>query len=592
MVDYVAPVSDMAFVLREVLDFPGVQKRHPELTEEFVEAILGEAGKFATDIFGPLNRVGDAEGVRLQDDEVVLPSGFAEAYSRFVDNGWQGLAQPVEYGGQGLPFVLHMAVSEMWNSACTSLALCPLLTSGAIEALTSHASDELKDRYLPKLVTGQWSATMNLTEPHAGSDLSSLRTRADPEGDHYRIRGQKVFITWGEHPMAENIVHIVLAPMVDAPPGVKGLSLFLVPKYLVNADGEIGVRNDLKAIGVEKKLGIHGSPTCAMSFGEADGAIGYLIGEPGQGLACMFTLMNHARLEVGLQAVALSERAFQDALAYARERVQGVDAATGAPAKIIAHADVQRMLMLMMSLTQAMRAMAYEGAVSYDARHRADTREQRQLHEQRFGLLTPIVKAWSTELVNEITSLAIQVHGGIGFIEETGVAQHYRDARITAIYEGTNGIQANDLVSRKLIRDQGAGINSLLEDIATTIDEMAEDKALSGFGSALAPAAQALKSITSLILDRADEDPHFVGRVAFNFLMMMGYICGAWYMARSAQAAIGQLGAGKGDVGFYQRKLTAARFYMTQVLPRYQGYETAIRSGEDVGARLDVESFG
>lgn len=592
MADYVAPTQDMGFVLKDVLDFADVQERHPDLTEDFVDVVLEEAGKFAADVFGPLNRVGDTEGVRLEDGDVALPAGFADAYSRFVENGWQGLAQPTEYGGQGLPFVLHMAVSEMWNSACTALALCPLLTSGAIEALTSHASDEIKARYLSKLVTGQWSATMNLTEPHAGSDLSALKTRAYPDGDHYRIRGQKIYITWGEHPMAENILHIVLAPMVDAPPGVKGLSLFLVPKFLVNANGELAARNDLRAIGVEEKLGIHASPTCAMSFGEVEGAIGYLIGDPGQGLACMFTLMNHARLEVGLQAVALSERACQDALAYAKERIQGVDAVTGEPARIIAHADVQRMLMLMRSLTEAMRAMAYEGAVSYDARHRTESELEQQRHEARFGLLTPIVKAWSSELVNEVTSLAIQVHGGMGFIEETGVAQHYRDARITSIYEGTNGIQANDLVARKLIRDRGAAMHSLLGDIARTIDEMANDGALAGFGAALGPAADALESTSRMILEQAGQNAHFVGRVAFNFLMMMGYICGGWYMSRSAQAALRHINRGEGDVGFYQRKLTAARFYMTQVLPRYQGYETAIRSGEDVGALLDVESFG
>lgn len=589
MADYVAPTRDIGFVVNELLDYPRLASLpdFADATTELTTAIFDEAGKFAGQVLGPLNRVGDQQGVRIDGDTVKTPDGFADAYQMFVENGWLSLAQNPQYGGQGLPFLIHLAASEMWNSACTSIALCPMLTAGGIDALSAHANDELKDKYLPNLITGQWTATMNLTEPHAGSDLSTLKTRAEPEGNHYRIRGQKIYITWGEHDMAENILHIVLAPMVDAPPGNKGLSLFLVPKFLVNDDGSLGERNDVRVVSTEHKLGIHASPTCVMSFGEDDGAVGYLIGAPGDGLACMFTLMNHARLEVGLQGVALSERSYQDAVAYAKERVQGRNVETGEPAAIIEHADVQRMLMCMRSLTDAMRGLTYDGAYAHDFRMHGKDDEERRRFEERFALLTPVVKAWCTELVNEVTSLGIQVHGGMGFIEETGVAQHYRDARIAAIYEGTNGIQANDLVGRKVLRDQGAALGSYLEEVRDTAERLAGVEQLSSVAGDLSQAADNLQSASRMLLENAQSSQKYVGAVAYNFLMLMGYVAGAWYMARTAERAVERLDS---DKGYYSKKLASARFYFAQILPRHKGYVDAIE-GADAGVSLNAASF-
>ncbi len=591
MADYVAPSREIGFVVNELLDYQKLTSLNSfgDATPELTGAILDEAGKFAGQVLAPLNRVGDVQGVKVEGDEVRTPDGFADAYQMFVESEWLSLAQDPAYGGQGLPFLIHLAAAEMWNSACTSMALCPMLTAGGIDALSAHASDALKDRYLPNLITGKWTATMNLTEPHAGSDLSQLKTRAEPAGDHYLIRGQKIYITWGEHDMTENIIHIVLAPMTDAPPGNKGLSLFLVPKFLVNEDGTPGERNDLRVVSTEHKLGIHASPTCVMSFGEQEGAIGYLIGEPGDGLACMFTLMNHARLEVGLQGVALAERAYQDALGYAKERVQGRDVETGESAKIIQHADVQRMLMQMKSLTEAMRGLTYDGAYAHDFRTHGSSEEEKQHFNERFALLTPVVKAWCTEIVNEVTSLGIQVHGGMGFIEETGAAQHYRDARITSIYEGTNGIQANDLVGRKVLRDQGAALGAYLEEILATADQLAADGEMGDIGLQLRDAAENLQNASRYIIENAAGSQKFVGAVAYNFLMMMGYVAGAWYMARTAQKASAELGGVDGD--FYQKKLVSAKFYFSQLLPRHRGYMDAVIGGADIGISLSEEAF-
>jgi alkylation response protein AidB-like acyl-CoA dehydrogenase len=591
MVDYVAPGREIGFVVNELLDYSRLAALDDfsEATPELTSAIFDEAGKFAGQVFAPLNRIGDQQGVRVEGDQVITADGFADAYQMFVENEWLSLAQDPQYGGQGLPFLVHLAAAEMWNSACTSMALCPMLTAGGIDALAAHGSDELKAKYLPSLITGKWTATMNLTESHAGSDLSTLKTRAEPSGDHYLIRGQKIYITWGEHDMTENILHIVLAPMNDAPPGNKGLSLFLVPKFLVNDDGTLGKRNDVSVVSTEHKLGIHASPTCVMSFGENEGAQGYLIGEPGDGLACMFTLMNHARLEVGLQGVALSERAYQDALGYAKERVQGRNVETGEAAAIIQHADVQRMLMSMKCMTEAMRGLTYDGAFAHDLRiHGKDDAERRHFNE-RFALLTPVVKAWCTELVNEVTSLGVQVHGGMGFIEETGAAQHYRDARITAIYEGTNGIQANDLVGRKLLRDQGAALNSYLEEVTETADRIQGTKSLESIAVQLKSAIENLQEAASYILENAAGNQKFVGAVAYNFLMMMGYVAGAWYMARAAEKAVAELDGS--EKAFYEKKLTSASFYFSQILPRHKGYLEAIVSGADIGISLSEDSF-
>ncbi|MGB1685093.1 MAG: acyl-CoA dehydrogenase, partial [Pseudomonadales bacterium] len=576
-------------VMNELLDYSKINAldNFTDATSELTGAILDEAGKFAADVMAPLNRVGDLQGVKVEDNTVVTPEGFKEAYQLFVDNQWLSLAQDPEYGGQGMPFLLHLAVSEMWNSACMSLALCPMLTAGGIDALMAHASDEIKTKYLPNLVTGKWSGTMNLTEPHAGSDLSTLKTRAEPVGDHYLIRGQKIYITWGEHDMTENILHIVLAPMIDAPPGNKGLSLFLVPKFKVNDDGSLGERNDVRVVSTEHKLGIHASPTCVMSFGENEGAVGYLIGEPGDGLACMFTLMNHARLEVGLEGVSLAERAYQDALAYAKDRVQGRNVETGEPAAIIQHADVQRMLMTMRSLTDAMRGLAYDGAWSHDIRMHGSDDDKRR-HGERFALLTPVVKAWCTELVNEITSIGIQVHGGMGFIEESGAAQHYRDARITSIYEGTNGIQANDLVGRKVLRDQGAALNAYIEEIMQTVEQIEGNDELKTIAGQLREAVGNLQEGARFVIENAQRDSNFIGAVSYNFLMMMGYVAGAWYMARTAELAVR---ARDEDAAFYDRKLMSAKFYFAQMLPRHGAYLTAVKEGADAGLALDASCF-
>lgn len=598
MADFKAPIQEVSFVLNELLDInrlsvlPGFEEATPEL----VEAVLEQAGKFASEVFAPLNRIGDIQHSTAKDGEVKTPDGFKEAYQLFVENGWEGLAQDPEYGGQGMPFTVHMAIGEFWNSANMALALCPMLSAGAIDAVAAHASEELKEIYLAKLISGEWTGTMNLTESHAGSDLSNLKTKATPDGDHYRIKGQKIYITWGEHDMAENIIHIVLAPLVDAPPGVKGLSLFVVPKYLVNEDGSLGERNDLKVVSTEHKLGINASPTCVMSFGENEGAIGYMIGKPGQGLACMFTLMNHARLEVGLEGVGLSERAYQDALDYAQERVQGRDPETGESTTIIGHPDVQRMLMQMKSMTDAMRALCFDASISHDFRKNSADEDERAYHSKRFALLTPITKAWCTELVNEVTSLGLQVYGGMGFIEETGVAQHYRDARITAIYEGTNGIQANDLLGRKLIRDQGVGFTAFLDEIDATLKEANEliekGSIFAELATLVASAKADLRAAADYVLENAASSAKFEGAVAYNFLMQMGYVLGAWYHLRSALLANQKIVSGEGDTRFYRNKVLAARFYIRQVMPRASSYGDAVVAGAAIGCELSADAFG
>ena len=591
MANYLAPSKEIDFVLNKVLDYKKLNalSAFSEATPELTEVILDNAAKFAGEVLGPINRSGDCEGVKVKGSEVKTAPGFVEAYQQFVDSEWLALAQNPSFGGQGLPFLIHLAASEMWTSACTAFALCPMLTAGAIDALSDHASEDLKERYLPNLVTGKWSATMNLTEPHAGSDLSKLRTRAEPAGDHYLIKGQKIYITWGEHDMAENIIHIVLAPMVDAPPGNKGLSLFLVPKFLPSADGGLGERNDLKVVSTEHKLGINASPTCVMSFGEDTGAIGYLIGKPGDGLACMFTLMNHARLEVGLQGVALSERSYQDALAYAKDRVQGRNSETGEPARIIEHADVQRMLMQMRSMTDAMRGLTYDGAYAHDFRVNGSSEEEREFYENRFALLTPLVKAWCTELVNEVTSLGIQVHGGMGFIEETGAAQHYRDARIAAIYEGTNGIQANDLLGRKVLKDQGAAMRSYIAEIFKTAESLKGSPEFKTISEMLEDAAENLEKTTNFVIENSKLGQSFVGAVAFNFLMLMGYVSGAWYMARSGEQVV--LHSGDLDKEFLSRKLSSVKFYFAQLLPRHKGYMDAVVNGTEIGLSINESHF-
>jgi 3-(methylthio)propanoyl-CoA dehydrogenase len=469
MLNYSAPLRDMQFVLNELIGFDQIcaLAGTDDISLDLSNAVLEEASKFSKDILSPLNRIGDLEGSKLLGNEVKTPKGWKEAYTAFKEAGWCSLAMSPEFGGQGFPKVIATAVYEMWDSANMSFSLCPLLTNGAIEAIYSHGNDNLKSTYLEKLVSGEWAGTMNLTEPQAGSDLSAVRTQAVPEGTHYRIKGQKIYITYGEHDLTENIIHLVLARTPDAPEGIKGISLFVVPKFVVNESGALGERNDVKCISLEHKLGIHASPTAVMSYGEDTGALGYLVGEENNGLMYMFTMMNAARHAVGREGMAISESSFQLAYTYATTRIQGQPLGGGA---IIRHPDVKRMLMTMKSKIEAMRALTYTCAFEYDLMERHNDEKQREQSRRRGDLLTPIVKGWCTEVAQELTSLGVQVHGGMGFIEETGAAQFQRDARITTIYEGTTGIQAGDLVGRKTLRDGGRGMEELITDILLTVD--------------------------------------------------------------------------------------------------------------------------
>ena len=513
MIPYSAPIQDMRFVLNEVVgmdrivSLPGYDAATPDM----VDAILEEANKLASNVLAPINFSGDQEGSVLENGVVRTPKGFSEAYQQYQEGGWNSVPFDPEHGGQGLPWTLAMAVQEMWQSANMSFALCPMLNQGAVEALTIHGSDELKEIYLGKLISGEWTGTMNLTEPQAGSDLAAIRTKAVREDGHYRISGQKIYITYGEHDFTENIIHMVLARMPDAPPGIKGISLFVVPKFLVNPDGSLGDRNDLRCVSLEHKLGIHASPTAVMAFGDNDGAIGYLVGEENRGIEYMFTMMNNARMGVGLQGVAISERAYQQARDYARTRVQSRDMADakGEPVAIIRHPDVRRMLMTMRSQTEAARALTYYAVAALDIAKKHPDPEEAAKGQALADLLTPVVKAWSTDLGVENASIGIQIHGGMGFIEETGAAQHLRDARITPIYEGTNGIQANDLVFRKVIRDGGTAARILFAEIRETIDALknrpGDDMAAIAIG--LGKALDALEKATTWLVENGKRIP-------------------------------------------------------------------------------------
>src|ERR1700682_4081187 len=498
MHEYQAPLADMKFVLRELVDLellaqlPGFG----EMTLDVADAVLEEAAKFAGQVLSPLNRSGDLEGARWQDGQVLTPGGWIQAYTRFTADGWGALSCPAECGGQNLPRVLSALIEEMWNGANVAFALCPMLTRGAIDAIELCGSEALKDRYLSKMVSGEWTGTMNLTEPQAGSDLSAVRTRAVPDGDgRYRLTGQKIFITYGEHDLTGNIIHMVLARVAGAPEGVKGTSLFLVPKFLVNADGSLGERNDVHCVSIERKLGIHASPTCVLSYGQNGGAIAELIGEENRGLEYMFIMMNAARYSVGLEGVGLSERAYQTALAYARERIQSTEAGVrgGARVPIVRPPDVRRMLLLMKSQTEAMRALAGVVAVSLDAARLHPRAEERERHQALADLMIPVIKGWCTENSVDIASLGVQVHGGVGFVEETGAAQFVRDARITPIYEGTTGIQANDLIGRKLARDGGRAAQTVIAQMRALAGDLAAAPSLTGVAAAFSAAIDALE---------------------------------------------------------------------------------------------------
>ncbi len=585
MSTYAAPLKDMQFVIRELVGLDDITAMPDcaEVTVDVVDAVLEEASKFAAEVLDPLNRGGDQQGARLADGKVTSSRGFKEAYQQFVTGGWNGLSGRAEYGGQGLPHVVAMPVAEMWNSANLAFSLCPMLTSGVLEALTLRGSPAQQQLYMPRLTSGEWCGTMNLTEPQAGSDLSAVRTRAVPEGDHYRIRGTKIFITWGEHDMAENIIHLVLARTPDAPEGVKGISLFIVPKFLVNPDGSLGAPNDVKCVSIEHKLGIHASPTCVLSYGDGKGAIGYLVGEENRGLEYMFIMMNHARLGVGLEGVALAERAYQHAREYARTRVQGraIGQKSGDRVTIIHHPDVKRMLLSMKAQTEAMRALAYTASAALDkSRHHPDDKERRR-NQALVDFLIPIVKGWCTESSIEVASTGVQIHGGMGFVEETGAAQYLRDARITTIYEGTTGIQAADLVGRKVGFEKGATAFTVLDEMRKIDGELARSKNadVAAQRDNLERAVDALNGATQWVVATFPKDPDAAAAVSVPYLKLCGTVAGGWLMARAALVAESKLAAGEGDADFYRAKIATARFYAEHILPQANGLASEVVNG-------------
>ena len=595
MTDYNAPIKDMRFIFDELCDFEGLNglPSFADVTPDVVDHILNESAKFTGEVVGPLNQSGDEQMSVLNNGVVTTPDGFKEAYASFVEGGWNGTPFEAEYGGMGLPWTLTTALQEMWQSANLAWSLCPLLTIGAIEAVIAHATPELRAAYLPKLVSGEWTGTMNLTEPQAGTDLSLLRTRAEREDGHYRIKGQKIFITFGEQDYTENIIHLVLARLPDAPPGVKGISLFLVPKFLVNEDGSLGERNDVTAVNLEHKLGIHASPTCVMAYGDDGGAVGYLIGEEHDGLRCMFTMMNNARLNVGLQGVSIGERAYQHAVEYAKSRVQSAPVSGGDESvTIIQHPDVRRMLMMMRAQIEAMRALAYYANSALDvSRHHGDE-DVRRTNHARMDLLTPVVKAWCTDLGVDIASMGVQVHGGMGFIEETGAAQHLRDSRIAPIYEGTNGIQAIDLLGRKLLRDGGGAMSELLEEMEQVDAALiaTKDADCAAIQKSLAQGRAALRKASEWLLDpkNNDIDTKFAG--ATPFLHLTGTVVGGWLMARSAVAAHHRA-ANDDDRPFLEAKIVTARFYAEHVLPRVHALLPEITEGAGSVLALAEDQF-
>jgi alkylation response protein AidB-like acyl-CoA dehydrogenase len=588
MSTYAAPLKDMRFALNELAGLAEVAKLpgYQDATPDTVDAILEEASKFASEVLDPINYSGDQEGSKFTDGEVRTPKGFRDAYKKFCEGGWNALPFEAEWGGQGLPKLVSTPVQEMWKSSNMSFSLCPLLTQGAIEALVLRGSEPLKQAYLPNMVEGKWTGTMNLTEPQAGSDLSLVKTKAERSGDHYLISGQKIFITYGEHDLAENIVHLVLARTPDAPEGVKGISLFIVPKFVPNKDGTPGKRNSAKCASIEHKLGIHASPTAVMVY---DKAVGYLVGEENRGLETMFIMMNAARFAVGLEGVAIAERAFQRALAFAKERVQGRDLVGGGGAvPIIRHPDVRRMLMLMKSQAEAMRALAYTTAAALDFAQRHPDKELRKRHQAYVDLMIPVVKGWSTETGIEVASLGVQVHGGMGFVEETGAAQYLRDARITTIYEGTTGIQAMDLVGRKIAREGGATAKEWIAQLKKFDAELARsaNPDVKALRTTLNAGIQAVADCVDFIVGSKDPRAQFAGAVPF--LKLVGIVAGGWQMARAALIAEKK---SSGDTAFYEAKIATARFYGDHVLVQAPALRNTVVNGAAGVLALSEEQF-
>ncbi len=582
---YTAPLKEMAFVMNELAGLSAISALPgcEDATPETAEAVLEENARFCSEVVAPLNWAGDLQPSSWKDGVVTTTKGFKEAFKSFGEAGWQGVQHPVEFGGQGLPKLLATPCIEMLNSANLSFALCPLLTDGAIEALMTAGSQQQKDLYLEKLISGKWTGTMNLTEPQAGSDLALVRSRAVPSGDGtFKIFGTKIYITYGEHDMAENIVHLVLARTPDAPEGVKGISLFVVPKFLVNADGSLGARNDVHCVSIEHKLGIKASPTAVLQFGDHGGAIGTLVGEENRGLEYMFIMMNAARFAVGMQGIAVAERAYQKAVQYAKDRVQSRDLAGSAgPVSIIHHPDVRRMLMSMRAQTEAARALSYVTAAAHDAGHHHADEATRKANAAFYDFMVPIVKGWSTELSIDVASTGVQVHGGMGFIEETGAAQYYRDARILTIYEGTTAIQANDLVGRKTLRDGGKLAKSIIAEIKKTEAELAASSHadIQAIRVQLSAASVALEQVVEFVAANGKSDIKAVFAGSVPYLKLSGIVFGGWQMARAALVAEHKLGTKEGDASFYQAKLGTARFFADHYLSQAGALRTAIVDG-------------
>ncbi|WP_175944594.1 acyl-CoA dehydrogenase [Caballeronia sp. BCC1704] len=579
---YRAPVKDMLFVMKELADIDSIAALpgYEDGNFDTAQAVVDEAARFCGEVLAPLNVTGDRQPSTWANGQVTTTPGFKDAFRQFAEGGWQGIVHPAEFGGQNLPKLIATACIEMLNSANLSFALCPLLTDGAIEALLTAGSEEQKARYLPKFISGEWTGTMNLTEPQAGSDLALVRTRAEPQGDGtYKLFGTKIFITYGEHDMTENIVHLVLARTPDAPEGVKGISLFIVPKFLVNDDGSLGARNDVHCVSIEHKLGIKASPTAVLQYGDHGGAVGYLIGEENRGLEYMFIMMNAARFAVGMQGVAVSERAYQQAVAYAKERVQSrpVDGSAKAAVPIIQHPDVRRMLATMRAYTEGARALAYVAAAHSDLAHAHPEEAVRKRHQAVYEFLVPIVKGFSTEISVDVASLGVQVHGGMGFIEETGAAQHYRDARILPIYEGTTGIQANDLIGRKTVRDGGATAQALLAQIDQTISALAEvdGQAFKSMHRHLSAGSLSLARVIEFVVARFKSDPNAVFAGSVPYLKLAGIVLSGWQMARAMLVAQAKRAE---DEPFYSAKIATAEFFAEHILSHAPGFEAAIVS--------------
>jgi alkylation response protein AidB-like acyl-CoA dehydrogenase len=600
---YRAPVKDIRFVLDELIGTDALRAcpAFADYSSETSDAVLGEAARFAETVLEPLCKSGDREGARWSADGVTMPSGFKEAYQQFRENGWPSLRSETEFGGQNVPTVLGTAVEEMWASSNLAFKLCPMLTQGAVEALQHFGSPQQKSLYLPKMVSGEWTGTMNLTEPQAGSDLAQVRARAVPAGPNYRIYGQKIFITYGEHDLTENIIHMVLARIDGAPPGVRGISLFTVPKFWVNADGSPGARNDLYCASIEHKLGIHASPTCVMMYGENEGALGQLVGEPNRGLEYMFVMMNAARLSVGLEGYSQGERAFQQSAEWARTRVQGKPpvpvakvagsaslGTSSSPAPIIGHPDVKRMLLRMKSTVEASRAMALYAAHQLDLGKAHQDEAVRTAAQARGDLMIPIVKGFCTENGIEVANMGIQVHGGMGYVEETGAAQTLRDVRITAIYEGTTGIQSNDLIGRKFGRDGGAALRALLDEMQSALEALDTGHAVvARTREAALDAVTRLRQTADVLLAALASSPDRAMAVSVPFLRFCGLAIGGWLMARSAGIAAVKLAQGGSDREFLEGKLATAHFYVTQVLPEVLSLEQVCVRGSDAVVGTD-----